>query len=504
MKQKIHIKTSIKTTIIIHIILSMALVFTPKLRGQNSIDWNAVHTKTMESITSLYSLDFTTAEKKCSETITLAPNDPRGHFFKAMLYYYRYTLVSNGDIDYKKFVSYADKVVTVCDKLLDQNEDNAKALFYKGGILGYRGLTKFNKNDMTGAFWDGKEALSSLKEAMSLDPTNPDIQMGFGLFNYLITQAPSSIKPMLQAVGLQGDKLTGLKQLENAAQNGLYCKYEAKRWLSIFYNWEEMHNRCAAQYTSLLKEFPSNSWIRLSYISALLNGLRRPEEAINQTKELEKHMRPEHKRPQSTAYVLSGIAAYNICDFDQAMQWYIKSINLQADTQHVRNACWGMGRCLEINGNRKEAWNYYVKSQHDKSEYSKPLTASDIMYIKIENYSKANKFHKIIELEPLIWEQKWEDEEKATVLYYIGRAYYETGQNKKSEKLLNQVLQSSLPKTHWLRPFTYYRMGQVYAGDGNKENAKNMFDKALEYEDYSSEEYLKKKIQKELQKLRQK
>jgi len=502
MKQQILKITSIKTAIIRYALLCMTLVFTPKSHGQTSIDWNAVHTKTIESINALYSLDFATAEKKCSETITLAPKDPRGHFFKAMLYYYRYTLISNGDIDYKKFVSYADKVVGVCDQLLDQNEDNAKALFYKGGILGYRGLTKFNKNDMTGAFWDGKEALSSLKEALSLDPTNPDIQMGFGLFNYLITQAPSSIKPMLQAVGLQGDKITGLKQLENAAQNGLYCKYEAKRWLSIFYNWEEMNNRCTMQYNSLLKEFPSNSWIRVSYISALINGLRKPEEAILQTKELEKHMRSDHKKPQSTAYLLAGIAAYNLCDFDQAMHWYRKTINLQADTQHIQSASWELGRCLEINGNRKEAWNYYVKSQHDKSEYSKPLTDGDILFIKIENYSKSNKYNKVIELEPSIWDQKWEVNEKGTVLYYVGRAYLETGQGKKSEKLLNQILQSSIPKNHWLRPFTHYRLGQVYIADGNKQSAQLMFDKALEYEDYPSEDYLKKKIQKELQKLR--
>ena len=183
-----------------------------KSQAQNQIDWNLVHSKTMESINALYNLDFQTSEKKCSETISLAPNDPRGHFFKAMIYYYRYTLVSNTEADYKKFVMLSQKTSEVCDKLLDQNEDNAKALFYKGGILGYRGLTKFNRKDITGAFWDGKEALSALNDALKLDPTNPDIQMGFGLFNYLITQAPSSIQPMLKAVGLKGDKSAGLKQ----------------------------------------------------------------------------------------------------------------------------------------------------------------------------------------------------------------------------------------------------------------------------------------------------
>lgn len=475
-----------------------------KSQAQNQIDWNLVHSKTMESINALYNLDFQTSEKKCSETISLAPNDPRGHFFKAMIYYYRYTLVSNTEADYKKFVMLSQKTSEVCDKLLDQNEDNAKALFYKGGILGYRGLTKFNRKDITGAFWDGKEALSALNDALKLDPTNPDIQMGFGLFNYLITQAPSSIQPMLKAVGLKGDKSAGLKQLENAAQNGLYCKYEAKRWLSIFYNWEDMHNRSAAHYKALIDEFPSNSWIRVAYISALINGIRNPSEAIMQTKALEKNNGNGQQKPLSQAYLLGGIAAFNLCDFEQAINWCNKTISLNIDSQHIENAHWLIGRCYEVKGNRKEAWNYYVKSNRNKSEYSQPLTLSDITLIKIENHTKSKKFQDIVALETEIQETKWNNDDNALALYYLGRACFEINQLEKAEKVLSQIQQMKTLNKNWIKPYALYRLGQVYLARNKKEEAKLTFEQALDFDGYTADEYLKKSISKEQYKLSKK
>ena len=246
----------------------MLLSLHGKVYSQEVIDWNEVHNKTIEAIDALYDLDFQTAEHKCNEINKIAPKDPRGHFFKAMMFYYRYTLVSKSDKDYNRFVGYSHKVAEVCDNLLENNEKDAKALFYKGGIIGYRGLTKFKRGDHSGAFWDGKEALSSLESALEYDPNNADIQMGFGLFNYLISQAPNTLRPILKAVGLEGDKVKGLKQLENAAKNGLYCKNEAKRWLTIFYDWEDMHNNSAYMYKSLLAQYPKThgfDWVILIF-----------------------------------------------------------------------------------------------------------------------------------------------------------------------------------------------------------------------------------------------
>lgn len=475
-----------------------------KTYGQEVIDWNEVHNKTIEAIDALYNLDFQLAERKCNELNGIAPKDPRGHFFKAMMYYYRYTLVSKSEKDYNRFVGCSHKVAEVCDNILENNEKDAKALFYKGGIIGYRGLTKFNRGDHSGAFWDGKEALSSLESALEYDPNNPDIQMGFGLFNYLISQAPKTLRPILKAVGLEGDKVKGLKQLENAAKNGLYCKNEAKRWLSIFYDWEDMHNHSASSYKSLLVQYPKNSWLRLGYINLIVNHLRNPDLAIQETKEMEIHNRIEFKRPFGTACLLSGIANYLKGDLEEAFKWYDKCISLNADSQQVKSAYWYYGKTLEVMGNRKEGWNYYIKSGYNKNDYITPLTSNDILRIKCENLFQAGRYEASAALENQILNSNMNDDEKGKALYPIGRSFYELRKFSEAIKVFNKMLQLQPKKDMWIPPYSLFRLGQAYASNGDSKLAAETFTKALQYENYSSEENLKKMVTKELNKLRRK
>lgn len=492
----------IRTVFIITILT--VFCFNKNVYAQDVIDWAAVHSKTIEAIDALYNLDFPLAEKKCSETIALAPNDPRGHFFRAMIHYYRYSLVTNSEPDYHKFVAHSKKVADVCDKILESRDNDSKAHFYKGGIIGYRGLIKFNKGDHSGAFWDGKEALSNLEDALEHDPNNPDIQMGFGLFNYLISQAPSTLKPMLKVVGLEGDKYKGLRQLENAAKNGLYCKNEAKRWLSTFYNWEELYNRSAAMYKSILSDYPHNTWIRLGYINLLVNSLRNPDEGIEQTKEMEKFTQHDFKKPLGRAYLLCGAAHFFKLEYEQAIRWYNKCIALNMDSNNVQNAYWSIGRTMEIMGNRKEGWNYYVKSKYDKKEYQTPLTAEDITLIRFENLFRAGKYNSVVSMESEISSQQWNDDDKGRALYSLGRSYHELGQFLQAERVFSAITSLKPNDNTWLPPYALYRLGMTYAANKKEQSAAEVFTQAMKYENYPSEEYLKKQIAKEQYKLRKK
>jgi tetratricopeptide (TPR) repeat protein len=195
---------------------------------------------------------------------------------------------------------------------------------------------------------------------------------------------------------------------------------------------------------------------------------------------------------------LSGIASFNLCDFEQAKLWCNKTITLDVDSQHVENAHWLLGRCYEITGNRNEAWNNYVKSQRNKSEYLQPLTSSEITLIKIENHIKSKKFQSIVDLEDLINDTKWNNDDNVLANYYLGRAYFETNQYEKAEKVLSQISQMKTQNKHWIKPYTLYRLGQVYIARKKRDDAKAIFDKLLDDDKVSSDENLKKLISKEL------
>ncbi|HYF02698.1 MAG TPA: hypothetical protein VEC36_04935 [Patescibacteria group bacterium] len=123
------------------------------LRAQ-TIDWTKVHTTTAAAIDDLYNLRYAESEAGCNEVIKQAPGDPRGYFYKAMVYYTRFSNAGD-DTDYKAFLKTSQQVEQVCDRLLKNNPKDSRAMFYMGGILGYRGLLNYKAEKHLDAVSDG-------------------------------------------------------------------------------------------------------------------------------------------------------------------------------------------------------------------------------------------------------------------------------------------------------------------------------------------------------------
>jgi tetratricopeptide (TPR) repeat protein len=132
------------------------------------------------------------------------------------------------------------------------------------------------------------------------------------------------------------------------------------------------------------------------------------------------------------------------------------------------------------------------------------LTLSDITLIKIENHTKSKKFQDIVALETEIQETKWNNDDNALALYYLGRACFEINQLEKAEKVLSQIQQMKTLNKNWIKPYALYRLGQVYLARNKKEEAKLTFEQALDFDGYTADEYLKKSINKEQYKLSKK
>ena len=110
----------------------------------------------------------------------------------------------------------------------------------------------------------------------------------------------------------------------------------------------------------------------------------------------------------------------------------------------------------------------------------------------------------IVDLEQEIQETKWNIDDNALAYYYLGRACFETNQLEKAEKVLTQIQQMKILNKNWIKPYALYRLGQVYLARNKKDEAKSTFEKALDFDGYSSDEYLKKSIHKEQYKLSKK
>lgn len=497
---------------IVSILLSTWLTTTTTAQQTSlTIDWGKVHSLTMDAMSELYNLRFPESESKCNEIIQLAPNDPRGHFFKAMTYYYMTSFRQGGKMDkkmYNQFLGYSEKVEQICDKLLEQNDNDSKAQFYKGGIIGYRGLLRFmNNEEMMKAVWDGREAYNLLSDAVENDPKNTDAQFGLGLFNYLLTQAPGWVKPYIRMAGLKGDRIQGLKQMENAAANGIYSRSEARRWLSNFYAGLDGYEPRGAAHLKILADQYNQSWYLRSQLAQYYSGnLRRMDDAITQyqklfsTAQFARVITPLEVNAIASSGL--GYCYYNKNNYDSSLKYYQRVLNEFSDPDFVPQAQYYCGLIYELRGNRTTALEYYKKikepSEDAKERLAKPLSEDDRLLYRVLNFFRAGEYANTISESEKVLATVKDNTLRSEAVYYSARALHEQKQWSNAEERYWLAIKENNDPKSWVKPMCYLRIGQVQVKQNKKSLAKENLETAKKFNGYESENSVKKSIEREL------
>lgn len=180
-------------------------------------------------INDVYNIKFDSAEIKFKQYILENPKDPAGYFFSGMIIWWKINLNKNDEIYDNIFIQKARETIRICDEILDKNPRDFSALFFKGGIIGYRGLIKSLRNSWLQAAEDGKHALNLLQEAIEIEPSNKDALLGIGIYNYFAEFVPEKyplIKPLM-IIFPSGDKVKGLLQIKESSINAVYAKTES-------------------------------------------------------------------------------------------------------------------------------------------------------------------------------------------------------------------------------------------------------------------------------------
>ncbi len=221
----------------------------------------------------MYNLRYQEADSTFATLVSHDPEHPVGYFLQALVEWWR--IVPNISVDSKvdrfskQFNDRIDKCIEVCDARLDKNPGDIVALFFKGSALGYRArlvttrnLSSGNMLSMVSGAMDGKEALDILMMCQRLAPSNKDLLLGSGLFQYLsayIRDEKPALKPMLGFLP-PGDKQLGLTMLKLAADKARYANVEAKYSLLEIYALMEKNQGAALDLArELYKAYPGNA-----------------------------------------------------------------------------------------------------------------------------------------------------------------------------------------------------------------------------------------------------
>jgi tetratricopeptide (TPR) repeat protein len=237
------------------------ILFFYKINAQPKYNWERHDSLVKAGVDQIYGIEFDKAEKTFDVVLKEYPTHPSGKFFKAMITWWRILLDLDNERMDDKFYDQLEDCIDQCDDILDKNENNVDALFFKGGSIGFRGRLRAIRESWFKAALDGKEGLAIVFKAYAADPKNTDIQLGFGIYHYYADVIPAkypAVKPFMVFFP-KGDKLKGLKELENVAWNGRYARLESRYFLmTLNFQFEENMNDARKWGKILLNDFPNN------------------------------------------------------------------------------------------------------------------------------------------------------------------------------------------------------------------------------------------------------
>ncbi|MGE5315593.1 MAG: tetratricopeptide repeat protein [Acidobacteriota bacterium] len=212
-------------------------------------------------IAEVYNLEFQKAESEFQYLIQKYPHHPSGKFFLAMVDWGRITLdIDNESMD-ERFIQKLNDVIDMCDDMLDRDENDVAALFFKGGALGFRGRLYAHRGAWMKAANDGRLALPIVQRAYKIAPTNYDILLGIGIYNYYAEVIPEQypvVKPVMVFFP-PGDRKRGIRQLVQAGLHAKYASAEANYFLlQLYYTYEKQYDKGIEMGKMLLERYPKN------------------------------------------------------------------------------------------------------------------------------------------------------------------------------------------------------------------------------------------------------
>ncbi|HPO55418.1 MAG: tetratricopeptide repeat protein [Ignavibacteriales bacterium] len=216
---------------------------------------------TSKGIKEIYNIKFSEAETTFRKLMADYPESPAGRFFLAMIDWWKILI----DLDYEGyddiFYQKLEDVIFQCDQILDKDDKNVDALFFKGGAIGFRGRLRALRESWLKAADDGRTALPIVQYASKLDPGNRDVELGFGIYDYYASVIPDRyplIKPLMIFFP-KGNKEKGIGHLMNTANYGKYANFEAQYFLmTLYYQYENNFTKAAEYSQELYEKFPDN------------------------------------------------------------------------------------------------------------------------------------------------------------------------------------------------------------------------------------------------------
>lgn len=189
----------------------------------------------IQGIHLLYDREFDRADKLFSNLCVKNPRDPAPFFYYAMVTWSRLASGFWTPQYVREYAERIDKTVSIARKRIEEGKADSFTYFYLGGALGFKGRFALMERKWFTAFNLAYDAVQALKTCQRMDPTNKDVLLGLGIYDYYADKLSGTMKFISFLLIRKGNREEGLHKLHVAANEALYSGIEAKSMLVHIY-----------------------------------------------------------------------------------------------------------------------------------------------------------------------------------------------------------------------------------------------------------------------------
>ncbi len=368
------------------VLFSIYLSMGPWLGGQ---ELSGLDRRIREGQDALYRLDYAQAENIFKQLIEENPNSPVGYGMLSIATWNQLLFAaSNLALDdyasptpftkgrtYKnitqetrRFREANDNLLALCEKLLENNPQDALALYFEG--LAYENLAAeaivITKSRAT-AFNYGRKANSVHKKVLELDPDLIDAQVSVAGNEFAKATLPWSIKWLAFLVGIRGDKEQAFDRLERVAQKGKYRQLDAQVLLAVLHSWKGDPLKPVAIFQDLREKYPQNFLFDINLAATHQFNLEDAESALGIYQQLLKSL--SSKAPGLLAgevYLRIGLAYLQLGQHSLALEAFTQVLNEPTgEMETTPLAYFHMAQIHQQRGERDQAIEYYQQVLED-------------------------------------------------------------------------------------------------------------------------------------------
>ena len=260
-----------------------------------------------------------------------------------------------------------DDVILDYRRQLTLDPDNGQLKYYIGLSNGLRARVLLAEKDWLGVLVSGYRIIRNLKAAFRENPDDPDVIIAFGVFNYYVGLSSGFMKIASWIMQLSGSKEEGLQQIETAALQGNYSRYEARSILAYLNLYFESDYDAAKRWLDLLiHDFPENPYYNFLYAEYCIRT-KNPD--IDEYIDLIQHNLDSLDTYFRKEYIqrlrlLKGSQALLLGNFDYAEQQLLRFLdNFDSEMDYdLAGAFLRLGMLYDLQNKRQLAIDYYQKT----------------------------------------------------------------------------------------------------------------------------------------------